>query len=67
MYDMIILGAGTAGLSAAIYGVRSGLSVLVIEKEYTRRSDYQYAGCRKLSRYFKKFPGLNSSKTSIIR
>lgn len=32
MYDMIILGAGTAGLSAAIYGVRSGLSVLVIEK-----------------------------------
>ncbi len=34
MVDLIILGAGTAGLSAAIYGVRSGMSVLVIEKNY---------------------------------
>ena len=32
MYDMIIIGAGTAGLSAAIYGRRSGKNVLVIEK-----------------------------------
>ncbi len=31
MVDLIILGAGTAGLSAAIYGVRAGLSVQVIE------------------------------------
>lgn len=31
MYDIIIVGAGTAGLSAAIYGVRSGKSVLVLE------------------------------------
>lgn len=35
MVDVIILGAGTAGLSAAIYAVRAGLSVLVIEKNYT--------------------------------
>lgn len=34
MVDVIILGAGTAGLSAAIYAVRAGLSVLVIEKNY---------------------------------
>ncbi len=34
MVDLIILGAGTAGLSAAIYGVRAGMSVLVIEKNY---------------------------------
>ena len=33
MYDMIIVGAGTAGLSAAIYGVRAGKSVLVLEAE----------------------------------
>lgn len=31
MYDIIIVGAGTAGLSAAIYGVRAGRSVLVLE------------------------------------
>lgn len=31
MYDIIIVGAGTAGLSAAIYGVRAGKSVLVLE------------------------------------
>lgn len=31
MYDIIIVGAGTAGLSAAIYGVRAGKSVLLLE------------------------------------
>jgi thioredoxin reductase (NADPH) len=31
VYDIIIVGAGTAGLSAAIYGVRAGKSVLVLE------------------------------------
>ena len=31
IYDMIIVGAGTAGLSAAIYGARAGKSVLVLE------------------------------------
>lgn len=33
MYDIVIIGAGTAGLSAAIYGVRAGKSVLVLEGE----------------------------------
>ena len=31
MYDIIIVGAGTAGLTAAIYGVRAGKSVLGLE------------------------------------
>ena len=33
MYDIIIIGAGPAGLSAAIYGRRSGKSVLVLEEK----------------------------------
>lgn len=33
MYDMIIVGAGPAGLTAAIYGRRAGKSVLVLERD----------------------------------
>ena len=33
MYDIIIIGAGPAGLTAAIYAARAGKSVLVYEKE----------------------------------
>ncbi len=33
VYDIIIIGAGTAGLSAAIYGVRAGKRVLVLEEK----------------------------------
>jgi thioredoxin reductase (NADPH) len=33
MYDMIILGAGTAGLTCALYANRAGLNILLIEKE----------------------------------
>lgn len=32
MYDLIIIGAGPAGLSAAVYGKRAGLDLVVIEK-----------------------------------
>ncbi|MCJ8342168.1 MAG: FAD-dependent oxidoreductase [Cetobacterium sp.] len=35
IYDLIIIGAGPAGLSAAIYAGRANLKVLVIEKEKT--------------------------------
>lgn len=33
MYDLVIIGAGASGISAAIYAKRSGLNVLIIEKE----------------------------------
>ena len=33
VFDIVIVGAGTAGLSAAIYGMRAGKSVLVFEAE----------------------------------
>lgn len=32
MYDLIIIGAGPAGLSAAVYAVRAGFRILVLEK-----------------------------------
>lgn len=32
MYDLIIIGSGPAGLSAAVYGKRAGLNLCVIEK-----------------------------------
>lgn len=32
MYDLIIVGAGPAGLSAAVYGMRAGLELIVIEQ-----------------------------------
>ncbi|MDD3831880.1 MAG: FAD-dependent oxidoreductase [Clostridia bacterium] len=33
MYDVIVIGGGTAGLTCALYSVRNGKSVLVLEKE----------------------------------
>ena len=33
MYDIIVVGGGPAGMTAALYGLRNGKSVLVIEKQ----------------------------------
>jgi thioredoxin reductase (NADPH) len=35
LYDLIIIGAGPAGLAAAVYGASEGLTTLVIEREAT--------------------------------
>src|SRR5512146_2545470 len=32
-WDLIVVGAGTAGLSAGIYGARSGLKTLILEEK----------------------------------
>ena len=32
IYDLIILGAGPAGLAAGLYGARAGLSTLILER-----------------------------------
>ncbi|MBQ6907706.1 MAG: FAD-dependent oxidoreductase, partial [Clostridia bacterium] len=33
MYDIIVIGGGPAGLTAALYALRANKKVLVIEKE----------------------------------
>ena len=35
IYDLIIIGAGPAGLAAGLYGARARLSTLIIEKDKT--------------------------------
>ena len=57
MYDIIIVGAGTAGLTAAIYGVRAGRRVLVLEEkvyggQIMSASEVEnYPGIRNISGY----------------
>lgn len=50
MYDIVIIGAGIAGLTAAIYAVRSGKKVLIIEKQ-------NYGGRIISAPHVKNYPG----------
>ena len=36
MYDLVIIGSGPAGLSAAVYGCRAQMTLIVIEKNYVK-------------------------------
>ncbi|SHK66469.1 FAD-binding protein, partial [Tepidibacter formicigenes] len=35
IYDLIVIGAGPAGLSAGLYGARAKMNTLIIEKDKT--------------------------------
>lgn len=50
MYDIVIIGAGIAGLTAAIYGVRANKKVLIIEKQ-------NYGGRIISATHVKNYPG----------
>lgn len=53
MYDIIIVGAGPAGLTAALYALRSGKSVLVLEAE-------TFGGQITMSPLVENYPGKNA-------
>ena len=42
IYDVIVLGAGPAGLAAGLYAGRSRLSVLIVRKERGRWTDFNH-------------------------
>lgn len=53
MKDLIIIGAGPAGLTAAIYALRAGLSVLIIESNI-------YGGQMSITSDIENYPGFKS-------
>ena len=50
MYDIIIIGAGPAGMSAAIYAARAMKNVLILEKNVYGGQIINSKCCRKLPR-----------------
>lgn len=59
LYDLVIIGSGPAGLSAAVYGARAGLDVVLIEN---------YAPGGKLIRtsVIENYPGLESAEGTAL-
>lgn len=55
MYDVIVIGAGTAGMSSALYSARGGMHTLVLEKQ-------SYGGQIVVSPEVENYPGI--AKTS---
>ena len=43
MYDLIVIGGGPAGLTAAIYGIRKRLNVLLLSKDLGGKTNYRLA------------------------
>ena len=59
MYDIIVIGAGPAGLCAAIYGCRAGKSVLLLEKS-------GFGGQMTSSPKMENYPGFTSVSGSEL-
>lgn len=61
MYDLLILGSGPAGLGAAIYGVRAGMKLAVIDRSPV--SGGQVLTTYEVDNYL-GFPGISGSEIS---
>ena len=59
MHDIVIIGAGPAGLTAAIYALRANKSVLVLEKE-------SFGGQITYSPKVENYPGFNEISGSEL-
>ncbi len=58
IYDMIVIGGGPAGYTAALYAARSGLSVLVLEK-------LSAGGQMALTEQIDNYPALKAASTAL--
>ncbi len=58
-YDLVILGAGPAGLSAGIYASRYGLKTLIISKEIGGMANYAHK--------IENYPGFEGSGKDLMR
>lgn len=61
MYDIIIIGSGPAGLTAAIYASRAQLTAVVLEK------DYLGSGQIAVSEQIDNYPAASLSMTLEVR
>lgn len=52
MYDVLIIGAGISGMTAAIYCLRAGLSTAIVEKNI-------YGGQMSITSEIENYPGIN--------
>lgn len=58
-YDLVILGAGPAGLTAAIYAARYGLKALVVSKEIGGMANYAHK--------IENYPGFEGSGIELMK
>ncbi len=61
LYDLIIIGAGPAGLAAAVYGASEGLRTLIIERDAT---DGQAGQSTRIENYLEFPSGLSGAELS---